>query len=174
MSNANKTQIGGDHYASGIQHWDYVVANDLDYFQAQITKYVTRCRKKHGKQDLEKAKHFIEKYLEVYDKMYPPPEKEEPKIYGNKFVYTESGAKIGEVPVFPDSFTVEGYYGDGTNLYQCKKCRHTYRLQPQFLGELTKHHYQCAATPSKASVPDSGHAGHGYVDQDPGQLRACT
>jgi hypothetical protein len=62
---ANERQIGGKHYRSGIQHWDYVVANDLDYFQAQITKYVTRWKKKGGLQDLEKARHFLDKYLEV-------------------------------------------------------------------------------------------------------------
>ena len=62
---ANDRQVGGQHYAAPIQHWDYVLANDLDYFQAQITKYVTRWKKKNGVQDLEKAKHFLEKYLEV-------------------------------------------------------------------------------------------------------------
>ena len=62
---ANERQVGGAHYGSAIQHWDYVIANDLDYFQGQITKYVTRHKKKHGLQDLEKAKHFLEKYIEV-------------------------------------------------------------------------------------------------------------
>lgn len=62
---ANKTQVAGNHYQTQIQHWDYVVANDLDYFQGQITKYVTRWKKKNGLQDLYKAKHFLEKYIEV-------------------------------------------------------------------------------------------------------------
>lgn len=62
---ANEKQVGGDHYKSTIQHWDYVIANDLDYFQAQITKYVARWRKKGGLPDLEKAKHFLEKYIET-------------------------------------------------------------------------------------------------------------
>ncbi len=62
---ANNTQVGGGHYKTPIQHWDYVVANDLDYFQGQITKYVSRWKKKNGIQDLEKAKHFLEKYIEV-------------------------------------------------------------------------------------------------------------
>lgn len=62
---ANKTQVAGNHYQTQIQHWDYVVANDLDYFQGQITKYVTRWKKKNGLQDLRKAKHFLEKYIEV-------------------------------------------------------------------------------------------------------------
>jgi len=62
---ANSKQVGGVHYKTPIQHWDYVVANDLDYFQAQITKYVTRWKKKGGMQDLQKARHFLDKYIEV-------------------------------------------------------------------------------------------------------------
>ena len=65
MMAANDTQVGGDHYKSSIQHWDYVVANDLDYFQGQITKYVTRWKKKNGVKDLLKARHFLDKYIEL-------------------------------------------------------------------------------------------------------------
>jgi lipopolysaccharide biosynthesis regulator YciM len=63
--NANNRQVAGEHYKGTIQHWDFVVAQNLDYFQAQITKYVSRHKKKNGLQDLEKAKHFLEKYIEV-------------------------------------------------------------------------------------------------------------
>lgn len=63
---ANDKQVAGGHYQKQkIQHWDYVVANDLDYFQGQITKYVSRWKDKNGIQDLEKAAHFLEKYIEV-------------------------------------------------------------------------------------------------------------
>lgn len=65
---ANNRQVAGTHYQSEIQHWDYVVANDLDYFQGQITKYVSRWKKKNGVADLRKAQHFLEKYLEVVSK----------------------------------------------------------------------------------------------------------
>lgn len=65
MPSANERQVGGQHYQSPIQHWDYVVANNLDYFQGQITKYVTRWRNKNGVQDLEKARHFLDKYIEL-------------------------------------------------------------------------------------------------------------
>ena len=65
MSLANTRQVAGSHYASDIQHWDVVVANELDYFQGQITKYVMRWKKKNGVQDLKKAQHFLEKYIEV-------------------------------------------------------------------------------------------------------------
>ena len=62
---ANDKQVAGRHYKTEIQHWDYVQANDLDYFQGQITKYVTRWKKKNGLDDLLKAQHFLEKYIEI-------------------------------------------------------------------------------------------------------------
>lgn len=63
---ANSHQCGGDHYRSdGPQHWDFAAALGLDYFQGQVTKYVVRWRKKNGLQDLEKARHFLDKYIEL-------------------------------------------------------------------------------------------------------------
>lgn len=62
---ANATQVGGAHYKSQVQHWDFVAANNLDYFQGQITKYVYRWKNKNGLQDLEKAMHFLQKYMEL-------------------------------------------------------------------------------------------------------------
>lgn len=68
---ANERQVGGTHYKSGgEEHWDRVARLGLDYFQAQITKYVERCWKKNGVQDLEKARHFLDKYIELNT---PPP-----------------------------------------------------------------------------------------------------
>jgi hypothetical protein len=63
--NANDTQVSGNHYKSAIQHWDFVVERKLDYFRAQVTKYVTRWRKKNGLQDLLKAQHFLQKCMEL-------------------------------------------------------------------------------------------------------------
>lgn len=67
MSKANDRQVGGDHYRQrpGEQHWDRVDRLGLDYFQAQITKYVERCWLKNGIQDLKKARHFLDKYIEL-------------------------------------------------------------------------------------------------------------
>jgi hypothetical protein len=65
VSKANDRQVGGTHYAAPIQHWDYAASHDFDYFQGQITKYVTRWKKKGGVQDLEKAAHFLAKYIEL-------------------------------------------------------------------------------------------------------------
>jgi hypothetical protein len=61
---ANDIQVGGKHYASSIQHWDYVLANDIPYLEAQIIKYVTRWKHKDGMDDLIKATHFLMKLIE--------------------------------------------------------------------------------------------------------------
>lgn len=62
----NQRQVGGDHYhLSPVQHWDMAWVLKLDYFQGQITKYVCRWRDKNGLEDLEKAKHFLDKYIEL-------------------------------------------------------------------------------------------------------------
>jgi hypothetical protein len=66
MSSANDTQVGGDHYKDHIyEHWDIVEDWGLDYFQGQITKYVMRWKSKNGVEDLMKARHFLEKYIEI-------------------------------------------------------------------------------------------------------------
>lgn len=66
MTDANKMQVGGTHYNGvQIQHWDLVAANDLRYFEAQITRYVTRWKKKNGSQDVQKALHYLAKLKEL-------------------------------------------------------------------------------------------------------------
>lgn len=77
---ANEQQVGGEHYKAddGMQeraadvglekvpeHWDLVHIMDMDYFQAQITRYVLRHKKKNGLEDLKKAQHFLAKYIEI-------------------------------------------------------------------------------------------------------------
>jgi hypothetical protein len=64
---ANEKQVGGDHYTryGDLQHWDVVHHFGLDYFQGQITRYVFRWRHKGGIEDLRKAKHYIDKYIEL-------------------------------------------------------------------------------------------------------------
>lgn len=65
LRSANKRQVGGSHYGGReLQHWDVVAMFGLDYFQGNITKYVFRWRDKKGLEDLEKAKHYLEKYIE--------------------------------------------------------------------------------------------------------------
>jgi hypothetical protein len=66
---ANDYQIGGGHYRKGgpgsEQHWDRVARLGLNYFQAMITRYVERYRDKNGVEDLKKARHFLDKLIEL-------------------------------------------------------------------------------------------------------------
>lgn len=64
---ANSRQVGGDHYSkrAGLQHWDIVRVMEWDYFQGNITKYLDRHRRKNGLQDLLKARHYLDKYMEI-------------------------------------------------------------------------------------------------------------
>lgn len=67
-ASVNDSQVGGDHYRRHpIQHWDYAAAQNLDYFQGQITKYVSRWKDKNGLEDLYKARHMLEKYIQVQE-----------------------------------------------------------------------------------------------------------
>jgi hypothetical protein len=65
MSAANERQVAGDHYRAGLQHWDLMAHNHVGYFEAQITKYITRWKKKNGVQDVEKSIHYHEKLTEL-------------------------------------------------------------------------------------------------------------
>ena len=75
---ANSRQVGGDHYKQGDggeEHWDRVYRLGLDYFQACVTKYVERWRLKGGLQDLHKARHFLDKYIELMTRQMEQTEK---------------------------------------------------------------------------------------------------
>jgi hypothetical protein len=68
MTTANETQIGGDHYKEkSIQPWDFIAANQLGYFEGNIVKYVSRWRDKGGINDLKKARHYLDKLIELED-----------------------------------------------------------------------------------------------------------
>lgn len=62
---ANDKQMGGSHYLKPIQPWDYIAANGLDFFEGNIIKYVTRWRQKGGVEDLRKARHYLDKLIEL-------------------------------------------------------------------------------------------------------------
>lgn len=62
---ASETQQGGDHYKRyKIQPTEFIFKNGLDFIQGNVIKYIMRYKEKNGKQDLLKAKHYIELLLE--------------------------------------------------------------------------------------------------------------
>ncbi len=63
---ANDRQVGGSHYESEYQHWDFCADAFGDtHFKNAISKYIARWRKKGGLLDLEKASHYLEKMREL-------------------------------------------------------------------------------------------------------------
>ena len=62
-------QIGGDHYqVQHIQPIEYIMANELDFCEGNVVKYVTRWKYKNGLQDLKKARHYLDFLIEAETK----------------------------------------------------------------------------------------------------------
>lgn len=60
-----RKQVGGDHYMKHkIQPWDIIDAYNLDFYAGNAIKYILRAPDKNGVEDLEKAKHYLEKMIE--------------------------------------------------------------------------------------------------------------
>ena len=72
-----KKQIGGKHYIKyRIQPSQFVVENKLLYPEGSIIKYILRHQDIGGKEDLEKAKHFIDMIIERDYKIEDEPQKD--------------------------------------------------------------------------------------------------
>ena len=66
---ANTKQVGGAHYTDKtIQPWDFIIANNIGYFEGNIIKYISRWKDKGGVEDLKKAQHYLQKLIETHDK----------------------------------------------------------------------------------------------------------
>ncbi len=70
MLQANSNQVGGTHYQTPIQVWDFVHSNNIGYLAGNVIKYVARYKHKNGIEDLYKAQHYIEKLIEEEHKAF--------------------------------------------------------------------------------------------------------
>ena len=71
-------QVGGSHYKKmRIQPSKFVIENELLFPEGNVIKYICRHRYKNGKEDLEKAVHFIEMIIERDYPLIPMTEEEE-------------------------------------------------------------------------------------------------
>ena len=61
------TQIGGTHYLKSIQPFDIIKSWRLGFFRGNIIKYVLRCLDKNEKEDLLKARHYLDHCIENYE-----------------------------------------------------------------------------------------------------------
>lgn len=58
---AFKKQVGGTHYKEHkIQPFEFIQANNLDYLQGVVIKYIVRYKDKNGIEDLDKIIHYCE------------------------------------------------------------------------------------------------------------------
>ena len=64
-SAAKDTQVGGSHYTDmKIQPIEYILANNIQFPEGNVIKYVSRWRAKGGVKDLEKAVHHLTLLIE--------------------------------------------------------------------------------------------------------------
>ena len=61
---ATERQIDGAHYMLAIQPAEFIHKNGLGYFEGNVIKYLCRHEQKGRKEDLEKAKHYIDLLIE--------------------------------------------------------------------------------------------------------------
>ena len=58
-------QVGGNHYREyAIQPAEFINKNKLLFAEGNAIKYIVRASKKGGKEDLLKAKHYIDMIIE--------------------------------------------------------------------------------------------------------------
>lgn len=117
MKKADETQVGGAHYkAMEYEHWNFVVHAELDYFCGQITKYVSRYRRKNGLQDLQKARHFLVKLTELVVEGYEPRRRRSwlsrlfEKLRPDEFIATHSETRR-IVTRYIEANGIQGYAG---------------------------------------------------------------
>ncbi len=66
-NNPMDKQIGGNHYKEmNIQPVEFIVANNIPFREGSAIKYICRHAVKNGKQDLEKAIHFLQMIIDTY------------------------------------------------------------------------------------------------------------
>lgn len=59
-------QIGGQHYKGfKIQPIEFIHANSIPFCEANVIKYLCRWRNKNGKEDLHKARHYIDLLIQM-------------------------------------------------------------------------------------------------------------
>jgi hypothetical protein len=80
MESPRDHQIGGGHYRiSPLQPWDIIEAWRLNFWQGNIIKYVLRAPYKNGREDFEKARHYLDYLIENYDRLFPTSATDNPE-----------------------------------------------------------------------------------------------
>lgn len=79
MKTSNNTvQVNGNHYDFEIEPVDIMVILNLNWFQGEILKYVSRHKRKNGISDINKAIHICDMAIDL-----------KPKIFTNNNIYID-------------------------------------------------------------------------------------
>ena len=74
-------QVAGDHYKKlKIQPIEYILANEMQFCEGAIIKYISRWRDKGGVEDLRKIKHFCDFLIENEVKEEPLAQMSERRV----------------------------------------------------------------------------------------------
>jgi hypothetical protein len=66
MTDALQIQEGGSHYKEmAIQPVQFITANKMCFCSGNVVKYLSRFRTRGGKQDLLKARHYIDLLIQL-------------------------------------------------------------------------------------------------------------
>lgn len=150
---ANNRQVGGEHYKgknADFQHWDLIEIFDLGYLEGCATKYVSRWRKKSGLQDVQKARHYVEKLIELHKEGTRQPRGFVPRSVLTMF-FDQQGINT---PAERDAISMLCRWRNLDDLY----------MAAQFL-DLVEDMARRAATESRPGTPEDG--GHHERDNRP-------
>ena len=85
-------QIGGSHYKMmPFQPICLIGSLNLDFFQGNVVKYVSRYKLKDGVRDLEKARHYCRMAMELAEKPEPSEEEQEEALNLTEQFIVENG-----------------------------------------------------------------------------------
>jgi Protein of unknwon function (DUF3310) len=174
---ANERQVSGDHYrrnGADLQHWDLVCLFHWDYFQGQVIKYVMRWKDKNGPEDLKKAAHFLQKYIEEND-YAPKADAVAVRGTADQSVPDPMGARAGALfcntvvvqtgshvaPTGWVGYTFEGADANGFH-FRCKVCRIRFYADPH---ENPGYRHECPPVGVTFTVVAEEDPTRSYVDQ---------
>ena len=72
-NDSNSRQVGGDHYVTkAVQPWDAMQAwmsheEFAGFLRGNVIKYIARYKDKGGVADLQKARHYLDKLIEMHE-----------------------------------------------------------------------------------------------------------
>lgn len=79
FKDALRSQVGGSHYKDmPIQPVEFCQKNRLNYCESNVVKYVCRHRSKNGRQDIEKAIHYLQLLLDIEYPLNAPDQRPRP------------------------------------------------------------------------------------------------